>query len=56
VGNSLHDVFLLAAPIALAGFLIVLALRDKPLRGREQGQPEPAARPEAPAAQRSIAV
>ncbi len=32
VGNSLHDVFLVAAPIALAGFLIVLLLRERPLR------------------------
>ncbi|HEX5191761.1 MAG TPA: MDR family MFS transporter [Solirubrobacteraceae bacterium] len=42
VGNSLHDVFLLAAPIALAGFFIVLALREQPLRGRQQAaQPQP---------------
>ncbi len=40
VANSLHDVFLTAAPIALAGFLIVLALREVPLRGR---RPAPAA-------------
>jgi EmrB/QacA subfamily drug resistance transporter len=40
VGNSLHDVFLVAAPIALAGFLIVLALREQPLRGREQTPPQ----------------
>jgi EmrB/QacA subfamily drug resistance transporter len=39
VANSLHDVFLTAAPIALAGFLIVLALREVPLRGR---RPAPA--------------
>jgi hypothetical protein len=38
VGNSLHDVFLVAAPIALAGFLIVMFLRERPLRGRASGQ------------------
>jgi EmrB/QacA subfamily drug resistance transporter len=37
VGNSLHGVFVVAAPIALAGFLVVLLLRERPLRGREQG-------------------
>jgi EmrB/QacA subfamily drug resistance transporter len=42
VGNSLHDVFLVAAPIALAGLLIVLLLREQPLRGRGQPQPQPA--------------
>jgi EmrB/QacA subfamily drug resistance transporter len=40
VGNSLHDVFLVAAPIALAGFLIVLLLPEHPLRGREQAPPQ----------------
>jgi EmrB/QacA subfamily drug resistance transporter len=35
VAASLHDVFLLATPIALAGFLLVLALREVPLRGRD---------------------
>jgi EmrB/QacA subfamily drug resistance transporter len=34
VGNSLHDVFVTAAPIALIGFLVVLSLRELPLRGR----------------------
>ena len=33
VGNSLHDVFLAAAPIALIGCLVVLTLREQPLRG-----------------------
>jgi EmrB/QacA subfamily drug resistance transporter len=33
VGNSLHDVFLVAFPIALAGVLIVTLLRERPLRG-----------------------
>jgi MFS family permease len=33
VASALHDVFLIAAPIALAGFLLVLALREVPLRG-----------------------
>jgi EmrB/QacA subfamily drug resistance transporter len=41
VGNSLHDVFLLAAPIALAGFLIVLALPELPLRARASTPAEP---------------
>jgi hypothetical protein len=35
VANSLHDVFLLAAPIALAGFLVVLLLHERPLRSSE---------------------
>ena len=34
VGHSLHNVFLVAAPIALVGFLVVLSLRELPLRGR----------------------
>lgn len=34
VGHSLHDVFLLAAPIALVGCVVVLSLRELPLRGR----------------------
>jgi predicted MFS family arabinose efflux permease len=34
VAASLHDVFLVATPISLAGFLLVLALREVPLRGR----------------------
>jgi hypothetical protein len=45
VGNSLHDVFLVAAPIALAGFLILLLLPEQPLRGRGEAQPQPAAQP-----------
>jgi MFS family permease len=32
VASSLHDVFLVAAPIALAGAAIVLLLRERPLR------------------------
>jgi EmrB/QacA subfamily drug resistance transporter len=36
VGNSLHDVFLVAAPVAIVGFLVVTLLRERPLRGREQ--------------------
>jgi EmrB/QacA subfamily drug resistance transporter len=40
VGNSLHDVFVIAAPIALAGFLIVLLLREEPLRGRDHPRPQ----------------
>jgi MFS family permease len=45
VGSSLHDVFLVAAPIALAGFLIVTFLRERPLRGRASGQAEPSEPP-----------
>jgi EmrB/QacA subfamily drug resistance transporter len=52
VGNSLHDVFLFAAPIALAGFLVVLLLREQPLRG--PSQPQPAAPPDAVAAREPI--
>jgi EmrB/QacA subfamily drug resistance transporter len=33
VADSLHDVFLVAAPIALAGMLVVTLLRERPLRG-----------------------
>jgi hypothetical protein len=36
VGNSLHDVFLVAAPIALAGAVIVTLLPERPLRGRAE--------------------
>jgi MFS family permease len=39
VADSLHDVFLTAAPIALAGFLIAILLREQPLRGRGDTQP-----------------
>jgi hypothetical protein len=52
VGNSLHDVFLAAAPVALAGCLIVLALREQPLRGR---QPQPVANPDAAPSERVAA-
>jgi EmrB/QacA subfamily drug resistance transporter len=34
VGHSLHDVFLVAAPVALIGFVVVLTVRELPLRGR----------------------
>jgi hypothetical protein len=34
IGNSLHDVFLVAAPIALAGALLVTLLPQRPLRRR----------------------
>lgn len=34
VGQSLHGVFLAAAPIAFVGLVIVLTLREVPLRGR----------------------
>ncbi len=38
VGNSLHAVFLVAAPLALAGAAIVTLLRERPLRGRGPAQ------------------
>jgi EmrB/QacA subfamily drug resistance transporter len=41
VASSLHDVFVIAAPIALAGALIVTLLRERPLRGNEQSAPAP---------------
>ena len=57
VGNSLHDVFLVAAPIALVGFLIVLALPETPLKGRQQTPPPPAAaKPDTPAPTDRIAA
>src|SRR6266536_2242551 len=50
VANSLHDVFLVAAPIALAGFLVVLFLRERPLRGPSQARTgaRPQGRPSEP--------
>ncbi len=56
VGNSLHGVFLIAAPIALAGFLIVLLLREQPLRGREQNQPQHATEPDAVSRREPVAA
>ena len=56
VGNSLHDVFLLAAPIALAGCLITPFLRERPLRGREQTQPRPAIKSDADAPRERVAA
>ncbi len=38
VAHSLHDVFLTAAPIALAGLVVVLFLRERPLRVHDGGQ------------------
>ncbi len=35
VGNSLHDVFIVAAPIALLGFAITVLLREEPLGGHD---------------------
>jgi EmrB/QacA subfamily drug resistance transporter len=37
VGNSLGDVFVVAAAVAAAGFLVVFALKERPLRGRGAG-------------------
>jgi predicted MFS family arabinose efflux permease len=42
VGHSLHAVFLIAGPIALAGLLIVTLLPERPLRGRERTPAQPA--------------
>ena len=50
IAHSLHTVFLVAVPVALVGFLVVLLLREVPLRGPggPQAAPKPAGR--APAA------
>ncbi len=56
VGNSLQEVFLVGAPIALAGMLIVLLLREHPLRGRDQTQSLPATQPQATSPRRRIAA
>jgi EmrB/QacA subfamily drug resistance transporter len=56
VGNSLHEVFLVAAAIALVGFVILLFLREQPLRGREQTVPQAVARPDATAPPERIAA
>jgi EmrB/QacA subfamily drug resistance transporter len=56
VGKSLHDVFLVAAPVALAGLLIVLLLPEQPLRGREQPQAAQEAGPNGEASQRRMAA
>jgi len=45
VGHSLTDVFLVAAPIALAGFAIVTLLREKPLRGKATASRPPKQEP-----------
>jgi EmrB/QacA subfamily drug resistance transporter len=47
VANSLHDVFLVAAPVALVGFVVVLLLREVPLR---RGGAAPVERPKTAAA------
>jgi EmrB/QacA subfamily drug resistance transporter len=39
IGNSLHHVFLVAAPIAFAGVLIAALLPERPLRGRTPARP-----------------
>jgi EmrB/QacA subfamily drug resistance transporter len=56
VANSLHDVFLAAAPIALAGFVVVLLLRERPLRS-SSAPPGPNAQPaiDAPPGERAAA-
>jgi hypothetical protein len=55
VADALHAVFVVAAPIAAVGFLVVLFLRERPLRtgapaGQRQTAPTPPAAPAAPAA------
>jgi MFS family permease len=42
VANALHEVFMVAAPIAIAGFLIVMLMKEKPLRARQGGSTRPA--------------
>ena len=56
VGNSLHSVFLVAAPVALAGCLIVLLLREQPLRGREPAPSDTGSEPDAPARRHRVAA
>lgn len=41
IGNSLHDVFIVAAPIALGGAVIVTLLPERPLRGRADKNTRP---------------
>ncbi len=48
IGNSLHDVFLVAAPIALAGAVMVTLLPERPLRGRADETPPPTPSQEKP--------
>lgn len=48
VGHSLSDVFLVAAPVALIGFVIVTLLHEKPLRAK-QGAAPPSAQQRHPA-------
>ena len=53
VSHSLHTVFLVATPIALLGFAVVLLLREVPLRG--PGGPPPAKPADTPAARPATA-
>jgi hypothetical protein len=39
VADALHTVFLAATPIAVVGFLVVLFLRERPLRAAAAGRP-----------------
>jgi hypothetical protein len=41
--RSLDDLFLVALPFMAVAFLVALTMREKPLIGRSQPQPEPAA-------------
>jgi len=50
VANSLHAVFLVGTPIALAGAMIATLMRERPLRGRAPAAATPAER-RVPAAQ-----
>jgi EmrB/QacA subfamily drug resistance transporter len=50
VANALDTVWLVAAPIALAGFLVVLLLREVPLRQAQQAPPKREGKAEAVAA------
>ena len=53
VSHSLHTVFLVATPIALLGFAVVLLLREVPLRG--PGGPPAGKAADTPAARRVTA-
>jgi len=45
-----------AVPIALAGLVITLFLREQPQRGRDHAQPQPMAKPDAAASRERIAA
>ena len=56
VGNSLQDVFLIAAPIALASRVNVMFLREQPLRGRGQSESQPTVKPDGATPEKPVAT